>query len=58
MIALPTAAGIFLYSKPTDMGKSFSGLAGIVRNKLGKTPHDGSLKSLGQSLRRSFAGKC
>ncbi len=43
MIALPTAAGIFLYSKPTDMRKSFSGLAGIVRNELGKTPHDGSL---------------
>jgi transposase len=43
MIALPTNSGIFLYSKPTDMRKSFSGLAGIVRNELGKTPNDGSL---------------
>lgn len=43
MIALPTTSGIFLYSKPTDMRKSFSGLAGIVRNELGKTPNDGSL---------------
>ncbi len=43
MIALPTNGGIFLYAKPTDMRKSFSGLAGIVRNELGKTPNDGSL---------------
>ena len=43
MIALPTNSGIFLYSKPTDMRKSFSGLAGIVRNELGKQPNDGSL---------------
>ncbi|QDV40658.1 IS66 Orf2 like protein [Stieleria neptunia] len=43
MIALPTTGGIFLYAKPTDMRKSFSGLAGIVRNELGKTPNDGSL---------------
>lgn len=43
MIALPTAGGIYLYSKPTDMRKSFSGLAGIVRGELAMTPTDGSL---------------
>lgn len=43
MIALPTTGGIYLYSQPTDMRKSFSGLAGIVRNDMGKTPNDGSL---------------
>ena len=43
MIALPTNSGIFLYSQPADMRKGFSGLAGIVRNELGKAPNDGSL---------------
>lgn len=43
MIALPTTSGIYLYSQPADMRKGFSGLAGIVRNELGKTPNDGSL---------------
>ena len=43
MIALPTTSGIYLYSRPADMRKGFSGLAGIVRNELGKTPNDGSL---------------
>lgn len=43
MISLPTSGGIFLYAKPTDMRKSFSGLAGIVRNELQRTPSDGSL---------------
>ena len=43
MIALPTNTDIFLYSHPTDMRKSFCGLAGIVRNELGREPADGSL---------------
>ena len=43
MIALPTHTDIFLYSHPTDMRKSFCGLAGIVRNELGREPADGSL---------------
>jgi len=43
MIALPTNSGIYLYSQPADMRKGFSGLAGIVRNELGRTPNDGSL---------------
>jgi transposase len=43
MIALPTNTDIFLYSHPTDMRKSFCGLAGIVRNELQREPADGSL---------------
>ena len=43
MIALPINSGIYLYSKPADMRKGFSGLAGIVRDELGKTPNNGSL---------------
>lgn len=43
MISLPTNAGIFLYSKPADMRKGFSGLAGIVRNELQRAPNDGGL---------------
>ena len=43
MIALPTNTDIFLYSHPIDMRKSFCGLAGIVRNELGREPADGSL---------------
>lgn len=43
MISLPTTNGIYLYSQPADMRKGFSGLSGIIRNELGKTPNDGSL---------------
>jgi transposase len=43
MTSLPTNGGIYLYSQPTDMRKGFSGLAGIIRNELGKVPNDGSL---------------
>ena len=43
MIALPTNNDIFLYSKPTDMRKGFSGLSGIVRSELQRKPNDGSL---------------
>jgi len=43
MRALPTNTDIFLYSHPTDMRKSFCGLAGIVRSELGREPNDGSL---------------
>ena len=43
MIALPTNTDIFLFSQPTDMRKSFCGLAGIVRDSLGREPNDGSL---------------
>lgn len=43
MMTLPTTTRIFLYSKPTDMRKSFCGLSGIVRSELGREPTDGSL---------------
>jgi len=43
MISLPTNTDIFLFSQPTDMRKSFCGLAGIVRDTLAREPNDGSL---------------
>ena len=43
MIALPTNTDIFLFNQPTDMRKSFCGLAGIVRDQLKREPSDGSL---------------
>lgn len=43
MIPLPTHTNIFLYAHPADMRKSFCGLAGIVREQLGREPNDGSL---------------
>lgn len=43
MIALPTNTDIFLFSEPIDMRKSFCGLAGVVRDVLGREPTDGSL---------------
>lgn len=38
MIPLPTHTEIFLYAHPADMRKSFCGLAGIVREQLGREP--------------------
>ncbi len=32
-----------LYSTPTDMRKSFDGLAGLVRNELGRDPQNGEV---------------
>lgn len=32
-----------LYSGPTDMRKSFDGLAGLVRNELGRNPQSGEV---------------
>ena len=43
MMALPTSASIYLYSRPTDMRKSFDGLSGIVRGELGREPDGRSL---------------
>ncbi len=39
---LPTGS-IYLYTRPTDMRKSFDGLSGIVRGEFGADPTDGSL---------------
>lgn len=43
MIGLPTATKILFYAEPTDMRKSFCGLAGLVRNELQADPIDGTL---------------
>ncbi len=38
-----TAARYFLFKEPTDMRKSFDGLCGLVRNRLGQDPMSGDL---------------
>lgn len=43
MMTLPTAGNIYLHRHPTDMRKSFDGLAGIIRGELGRDPTEGSL---------------
>jgi len=43
MISLPGGAELLLYREPVDMRKSFDGLSGIVREKLGREPTDGTL---------------
>jgi len=43
MIAIPSAATIYLCTSVTDMRKSFDGLSGIVRSQFGREPDDGSL---------------
>lgn len=35
--------GIYAYCEPTDMRKGFEGLAGLVREELGRDPLDGAL---------------
>ena len=44
---LPPRSGLrfWLYRKPTDMRKSFDGLAALVRHALGEAPLDGALYS-------------
>ena len=43
MLSIPSTVSIFLYTKPTDMPKSFDGLSGIVRSEFPADPLDGSL---------------
>lgn len=43
MISVPTTAGIYLHTRPTDMRKSFDGLCAIVREQFVADPLDGSL---------------
>ncbi len=43
MIGLPNTSRLLLYRHPTDMRKSFDGLAGIVRSELQREPTDGSV---------------
>ncbi|GIW91373.1 MAG: transposase [Pirellulaceae bacterium] len=43
MLALASQLKIFVYTQPTDMRKGIDGLSGIVREKFGADPADGSL---------------
>jgi transposase len=43
MLSLSLTARIFVYTRPTDMRKSFDGLAALVRDHLGADPLSGQL---------------
>ena len=43
MLSLSLTARIFVYTHPTDMRKSFDGLAALVRDHLGADPLSGHL---------------
>ena len=43
MFALSSENRFHLYSRPTDMRKSFDGLSGLVQNKLGRNPAGGDV---------------
>lgn len=43
MLGLPCASRLYLYSHPTDMRRSFDGLAGLIANQLRMDPlNDGA----------------
>jgi len=43
MFSITSSNRFFLYSQPTDMRKSFDGLCGLVRSKLGQDPMSGDV---------------
>ena len=43
MLSLPVGAAIYVYTRPTDLRKSFDGLCGLIRTDFGRDPLDGSL---------------
>ncbi len=43
MLSLALPGRIFVYTRPTDMRKSFDGLAALVRDQLGADPLSGHL---------------
>ena len=43
MFALSAENRFHLFSKPTDMRKSFDGLSGLVQNSLGRNPSGGDV---------------
>lgn len=43
MFALSSENRFHLFSKPTDMRKSFDGLSGLVQNTLGRNPSGGDV---------------
>lgn len=43
MLSLSATTGYLLYSRPTDIRKSFDALSGIIRNELGRDPLSGEV---------------
>ena len=43
MRGFPPASQIYLYSKPTDMRKSFDGLCGLITGRLKENPMSGDI---------------
>jgi transposase len=43
MFTLSSSLHFLLYSKPTDMRKSFDGLSGLVKNRLNQSPTNGDV---------------
>ena len=43
LYGFPTTARYYLYTRPTDMRKSFDGLCGLVINHLGQNPMTGDV---------------
>ena len=43
LYGFPTTARYYLYSRPTDMRKSFDGLCGLIINHLGQNPMTGDV---------------
>ena len=41
MFSIPSSVRVFAYAQPTDMRKSFDGLAAIVTNEFSKDPFNG-----------------
>ena len=41
MFSIPSSVRVFAYAEPTDMRKSFDGLAAIVTNEFSKDPFNG-----------------
>ena len=43
MITLPRSVRVWAYGRPTDLRKGYSGLTGLVKDKLGRDVLDGEL---------------
>ena len=43
MLSLPSAVRVFIYTGPTDMRRSFDGLAGMAEELIGEDPLSGHL---------------
>ena len=54
MFTLSSSLRFQLYSKPTDMRKSFDGLCGLVKNHLGKEPTNGDVYVFINKLRNKI----